>query len=68
MDVGTNRQVSDGGVWDNSAMGAHIENGHAGIPHDAVVPDSERSLPFVFVADDAFHLQRHIMKPFPHRE
>lgn len=68
VDVGRNGRVSDGGVWDNSPMSSHIANGTAGLPDDAVLPHSERILLFVFVADDAFPLQRHIMKPFPHRQ
>lgn len=65
-DVGRNGRVSDGGVWDMSNMNVCIENGNAGLPPDSMAPGSERTLPYVFVADDAFPLKRHIMKPFPH--
>lgn len=66
VDVGTNGRVSDGGVWDNSNISVCIENGNAGLPPDTLVPGSERALPYVFVADDAFPLKGHILKPFPH--
>lgn len=66
VDVGANGRISDGGVWDNSPMSNRIANGTAGLPPDKILPGSERLLPFVFVADDAFPLQRHIMKPFSH--
>lgn len=39
----------------------------AGLPGDGKLQGSERVLPYVFVADDAFPLQRHILKPFPHQ-
>lgn len=68
VDVGANGRVSDGGVWGNSDMSYRLANGTAGLPRDDILPGSERSLPFVFVADDAFPLQRHIMKPFAHRQ
>lgn len=68
VDVGKNGRVSDGGVWGNSPISAHIESGTAGLPNDAVLPNSDRSLPYIFMADDAFPLHRQIMKPFPHRQ
>ena len=67
VDVGTNGRVSDGGVWDNCSLWQHIENGSAGIPDEEVLPNSSTRLPYVIVADDAFLLKRHIMKPFPHQ-
>ena len=66
VDVGRNGRVSDGGVWDMSNMNVCINNGYAGLPPDSMLPGSERTLPYVFVADDAFPLKRHILKPFPH--
>lgn len=68
VDVGTNGRVSDGGVWEKCTLANHIENNTAGLPDDCVLSGSDRSLPFVFVADDAFPLQYHIMKPFPHQQ
>lgn len=66
VDVGRNGRVSDGGVWDDSTLSSWITNDTAGLPPDTKLPGSDRTLPYVFVADDAFPLQRHIMKPFPH--
>ncbi|KAK4325472.1 hypothetical protein Pmani_003923 [Petrolisthes manimaculis] len=67
VDVGTNGRVSDGGVWDNCSLRQHIENGSAGIPDDEVLPNSSTTLPYGIVADNAFPLNRHVMKPFPHQ-
>ena len=36
VDVGANGRVSDGGVWDNSAMSYRIANGTAGLPRVCV--------------------------------
>lgn len=67
VDVGTNGRVSDGGVWDTCSLNQHIEAGSAGMPDDEILPNSSKVLPYVIVADDAFPLKRHIMKPFSHR-
>lgn len=66
VDFGTNERVSDGGVWDLSNMNVCTENGNAALPPDSMLPLSERTLTYVFVADDALPLKRHILKPFPH--
>ncbi|XP_037773132.1 putative nuclease HARBI1 [Penaeus monodon] len=64
VDIGANGRVSDGGVWNNSDLCRRIANNTAGLPTDKHVLGSDRILPYVFVADDAFQLQRHILKPF----
>ena len=66
VDIGTNGRVSDGGVWDKCSFSSLIANNTAGLPEDAMVGSSSHPLPYVFVADDAFPLHRHIMKPFSH--
>ena len=66
VDIGTNGRVSDGGVWDNCTLNTRLASQTAGLPGDRMVIGSETTLPYVFVADKAFPLRRHIMKPFPH--
>ncbi|XP_064109031.1 uncharacterized protein LOC135217239 [Macrobrachium nipponense] len=69
VDVGVNGRVSDGGVWVNTSISQRIVNhSAAGLPEDTKLPGSDKTLPFVFLADDAFPLQRHIMKPYPYQE
>lgn len=65
VDVGTNGRVSDGGVWADSSLCARLQEGTLGLPTDEQLPDSFRTLPFVFVGDDAFPLKRYFMKPYP---
>ncbi len=65
VDVGTNGRVSDGGAWANSSLCARLQEGTLGLPTDEQLPDSHRTLPYVFVGDDAFPLKRYLMKPYP---
>lgn len=67
VDVGANGRISDGGVWGNSTLSKLLETNHAKIPESCTLPNSNRKLPYVFVADDAFPLKPYILKPFPHR-
>ena len=59
----TGRQ-SDGSVYNNGNVGYAIENNLLGIPKDSRLKNSNRILTYVFVADDAFGLKRHIIKPY----
>ncbi|XP_068224325.1 putative nuclease HARBI1 [Palaemon carinicauda] len=68
VDVGVNGRVSDGGVWANTSISQSIVNHTAGLPEDTKLPGSDKTLPFVFLVDDAFPLQRHIMKPYPYQK
>lgn len=65
VDVGANGRVSDSGVWGNTTLCSRLEEGAAGIPEDELLPGSHRTLPYVFVGDDAFPLKRYFMKPYP---
>jgi hypothetical protein len=42
-----------------------IEQGKLNLPADEALPGRINPVPFVFVADDAFALATHIMKPYP---
>ncbi|XP_068235685.1 putative nuclease HARBI1 [Palaemon carinicauda] len=56
VDFGVNGRVSDGGVWANTSISQRIINHTAGLPEDTKLPGSDKTLPFVFLADDAFPL------------
>ena len=63
VDIGDSGRQSDGSVYANSNLGHAIENNSLNFPRDSRV--SSRILPYVFLADDAFELKRHPMKPYP---
>lgn len=58
FDFGTNGRLSDGGVLLNTKFYEKLENNTLNIPKDAKLQNSSRILPYVFVADDAFPLEK----------
>ncbi|XP_057299249.1 uncharacterized protein LOC130629887 [Hydractinia symbiolongicarpus] len=65
VDIGDWGRQSDGSVYFKSNLGFAIEENRLNIPTMAKLPNSDRVLPYVFVADDAFGLKPHMMKPYP---
>lgn len=66
-DIGTNGRVSDAGVWQNSFLRRGLETGTLQLPPPCAPPASQRILPHVIIADDAFPLTENLLKPFSHR-
>ena len=65
VDIGDSGRQSDGSVYNNSQLGFAIENNISKIPKDSKISNnSQNILLYVFVADDAFGLKRHMMKPY----
>ncbi|KAG8226566.1 hypothetical protein J437_LFUL004738 [Ladona fulva] len=60
-DVGVNGRVSDGGVFP-------IARNTLNFPPNKKLPNRQAEVPYVFVADDAFPLTPHILKPYPNRD
>ena len=67
-DVGTNGRVSDGVVWNNCGLIMAIEVGTVILPPPKCLPFGVQKLPYVFVGDDAFALNKHMMKPYPQHD
>ncbi len=69
IDVGAYGRSSDGGIFSSCSFGEALVNGELGFPADEKVPNvlDGPELPYVFVADEAFPLDKHIMRPFPGR-
>ena len=65
VDIGDTGRQSDGSVYANSHLGYAIENGLLNIPQASKLPQSEMILSYVFIGDDAFGLNNHLMKPYP---
>ncbi|KAK0155456.1 hypothetical protein N1851_002120 [Merluccius polli] len=65
IDVGANGRSSDGGTLANYIFG--LKDGTLNLPADTLLPGAEHlgPLPHVFEADEAFHLRRDLMRPFP---
>lgn len=63
-DFGTNGRVSDGGVLKNTKFFEKLENKLLNIPPEENIVNSSRTLPYVFVCDDAFPLRMDMMKPY----
>ena len=68
VDVGKNGRVSAAGVWGNCTLRFAIENCQANIPPAVQLPNSDKIVPYVFVADDAFPLSPYLLKPYPFRD
>lgn len=64
-DIGAKGRISDGGVFNNSILWEKICANSINLPQPSLLPNSNVSVPYVFLGDGAFALSSHIMKPFP---
>lgn len=65
VDVGCQGRISDGGVFRNTILGKKLEEDSLMLPEDETLPNyNQTNFPYVFVADDAFALGPHLLKPF----
>ena len=69
IDVGAYGRNSDGGIFANSVLGKCITDGSINFPDDCALPSATHlgPMPYVIIGDEAFPLQRHLMRPFPGR-
>lgn len=67
-DVGTNGRISDGGVLDNTRFGELLIEEKLNLPSPKRPDNSSKTLPYVFVGDEAFALRKDFLKPFSSRE
>jgi hypothetical protein len=67
VDVGTFVKQSDGGGFRYSALYQGSETRSLKLPEGTVVPNSEITLPHVFVGDEAYLLTTYLMKPYSRR-
>lgn len=67
VDIGVNGRVNDAAVYRDCSLATAINTNTLNLPSERCLPDRPIQIPFVIVADDAFPLQEHIMKPFPSR-
>ena len=68
VDIGDSGRQSDGSVYNNCHLGYAIENNSINLPEPKRIGQNPvNTLPYVFVADDAFGLKQHMMKPYPNQ-
>lgn len=64
VDVGAHGHQSDGGVGKRSAMGRALQQNKLNFPEDYFLPGLNVKLPYTVVADAAFSLSEHILRPY----
>uniref|UniRef100_A0A336MP40 CSON001967 protein n=1 Tax=Culicoides sonorensis TaxID=179676 RepID=A0A336MP40_CULSO len=67
IDVGVNGRHSDGGVFKNCTFYKALSQELLNIPSPTPLPGREIPVPFVLVADDAFAMSHHLLKPYATR-
>lgn len=67
IDVGVNGRVSDGGVFQQSTLAKAIAHNLINLPENKNLPGRNEPVPHVILADSAFPLSEHILKPYPFR-
>lgn len=67
IDVGSYGHQSDGGTFRISAINRMLQIGTPKIPQDRELPGTSVHMPYVLIADDAYPLQKHVLKPYSGR-
>ena len=65
IDVGAYGSQSDGSVFSNSTFGKALNSSTLPLPNAQMLPNSEKTLPVVFVGDEAFPLKENLLRPYP---
>lgn len=63
-DVGRQGRISDGDVLKNTTFWKKLQDNQLNLPSEDVLPGRQTKVPYVFVGDDAFSLQEHLMKAY----
>lgn len=64
VNTGCQGRISDGGVYANTTLKSLVEENALKFPEPCRLPGRSIAVPYVFVGDEAFPLQTHIMKPY----
>lgn len=64
VDVGCQGRISDGGVFRNTNLFKKLSENNLNFPERKALKNRENPVPYVFVADEAFSMQEHILKPY----
>ncbi|XP_065672007.1 uncharacterized protein LOC136089845 [Hydra vulgaris] len=68
VDIGGSGR-GDGGIYTNSKVGSAIDNNLLNFPYPSCISGYSKSItfPYTFLADEAFALKPHMMRPYPRR-
>lgn len=64
VDISCQGRISDGGVLRNTSFFKKLDTDELILPHDEILPNTNASLPYVFLTDEAFALSTNMMKPY----
>lgn len=64
VSAGCQGRISDGGVFRATEFYKKLENNELNLTLEEALPGRKKPIPFTIVADGAFPLQSHIMKPY----
>lgn len=67
INVGGHGKQSDGGTFQASGLYRALVEGKLPIPEPTALPNSNVVAPFVFLADEAYPLMTHVLKPYSGR-
>ncbi|KAK2703648.1 uncharacterized protein LOC136041670 [Artemia franciscana] len=65
VDVGAKGKENDSSIFARSGFGAALRNATLPIPDPSSLLNSENLFQFIFVGDEAFPLQKNLMRPYP---
>lgn len=65
VDIGAEGRQSDGSVFANSTIGQHFERNQINLPQPSAIKPNGPLLLYVLVTDEAFALNRYMMRPYP---
>ncbi|CAH1988985.1 unnamed protein product [Acanthoscelides obtectus] len=63
-DAGCQGRISDGGMFKHSTLYKRLQSNDLKIPTARSLPGRNQEMEYVFLGDEAFPLNKHIMKPF----
>jgi hypothetical protein len=65
VDIGSYGKCSDSGIFTNCSFWEQINSNSLNIPESVPLEGTTSpSIPYVFVADEAFGLSKHVMRPY----
>jgi hypothetical protein len=65
IDVSGHGKSSDGGIFTRSILRKSLEVNTLNISDSKSPPKSEESLPFVIMGDEALHVKKYLLRPYP---